>query len=465
MSDGDFLTRAKTDAREVLELSFPIIVAMASHTLMGFVDTLILSRYGPSAVAAGGAAAGLAFTLMAFVFGTANCTSTFVAQSFGRGEPVECSRYAWQGIYFGIVVQALVLPAIVTPGPTRWLVGLFGHEPFLQPLERVYLRTRLFHLAGSASYAALTSFFQGIGRPRVAMVVALVANAVNALLDYALVFGLMGLPALGVGGAALATTISSYLQSALLLAVFLSRTVHARFRTRAAWRPDLTRLRRLLRIGLPAGLSFMLDVASWTIFTNVLIGRLGRDVLAANNITHQIIGLSFMPAIGINKGITVLVGQYIGKRDIRGAKRCVHVGIALAMAYMAFMGLCFVAFRGSIIRVFLKDPSAFPQIVVAGRRMLILAAIFQAFDAVGIVAMGALRGAGDTRFPAIVAVALSWGLLLPLGYVLTYPAGLGYIGAWTAAAVHIAAFGAVMFWRFASEAWRKIDIFQGGAAA
>ena len=96
--------------------------------------------------------------------------------------------------------------------------------------------------------------------------------------------------------------------------------------------------------------------------------------------------------------------------------------------------------------------------------MLILAAIFQAFDAIGIISYGALKGAGDTRVPAVLSVSLSWGLLLPLGYVLTYTAGLGYVGAWSAAAIYIAVIGPVMFWRFASEAWRKIDIFEGRGA-
>ena len=182
-----------------------------------------------------------------------------------------------------------------------------------------------------------------------------------------------------------------------------------------------------------------------------------RDILAANNVTHSIVGLSFMPAIGLNKGITVLVGQYIGRRDIPAAKRRAYVGIALAMVYMCLCGVLFFLFRGPIIRLFRSEPT----IVEAGRRMLVLAAIFQAFDALGIMSHGALRGAGDTKFPAIIDIAGGWLLLLPLGYALTFPLGWGYVGAWTAAAVQIAVVGLIFFWRFVSEAWRKIDIFEG----
>ena len=129
-------------------------------------------------------------------------------------------------------------------------------------------------------------------------------------------------------------------------------------------------------------------------------------------------------------------------------------------------GVVFVLFRASFIGFFITknsglDAAGRAVILEAGSKMLILAAVFQAFDGLCIVCYGALRGAGDTRFPAIVCVSSAWTVLLPLGYVLTYPAGLGYVGAWSAAAIHIAIVGLVLFWRFASEAWRKIDIFQG----
>jgi MATE family multidrug resistance protein len=447
--------------REVLGISAPIIVAMASHTLMGAVDTLILGHYSRDAVAAGGAAAGLTWTLLAFIFGTATCTSTFVAQSLGRGTPEECARYTWQGIWFGVAAQALAFPFILGPGPTAWLAGLFGHEPSVLPYyEGVYLHLRMFHILGTTAYAALSAFFQGIGRPGIPMVAALIANVLNALLDVVMVFGLFGCPELGVAGAALATTLTSYLQAGLLLVAFLSVPMHDQFHTRTAWRFDAARLRRLLRIGSPAGLSMLLGAACGTVFTNSLIGGLGRDILAANNIVHQIAALSFMPAVGLHKGVSVLVGQAIGRRDIAAAKQRAYAALALAIAYMVPMGIVFFVFRGPLIRLFLDDPWAYPDLLAAGRTMLVFAALFQAFDAVGIVCLGALRGAGDTRFPALVSAGLAWGFMLPLGYLLRDSAGLGYVGVWVAAAIETALCGLLMLWRFSSEAWRKIDIFR-----
>ncbi|HUT34759.1 MAG TPA: MATE family efflux transporter [Planctomycetota bacterium] len=454
---------ALRDLREVMGISLPVIVAMGSHTVMGFVDSIMLAHYGPNELAAVGASGVMAFVVSAFIFGTASCTSTFVSQSVGRGQLDECARYTWQGLYFGLVAQVVVIPLILFP---EAVFGIFRLGPEVKSRANVYFALRMTHVAGTAAYASLSSFFQGISRPVIPMWAAIIANLFNVAADYVLIYGKLGFPAMGIRGAALATVIASYLQVLLLLAPFLAGPMHERFRTRSSPGPDLARFWRLMVIGAPSGLNFMLGVASYAVFTNALIGPLGRNVLAANTAIHAITALSFMPAVGMNKGITVLVGQYIGRSDIPAAKRMAYLGVRLAIAYMFLMGLAFVAFRGPLMSFFVpNDPSVAASdraaILQAGRTMLLLAAVFQAFDALGIVSMGALRGAGDTRFPAVVCVALAWGLLLPLGYLLTYTAGLGYVGAWLASAIHIAVVGTILFWRFASEAWRKIDIFNG----
>lgn len=453
------------DFREVMEISLPTIVAMASHTVMGFIDTIMLAHYGTNELAAVGAAGVMSFVVGAFIFGTASCTSTFVSQCMGRGEPQECARYTWQGIWFGMGAQALVVPLIVWPDA---VFALFDLEAAVSGPAGQYFGLRMAHMAGTAGYAALSSFFQGISRPGIPMWVAIISNLFNAGADWALIFGKLGFPAMGIGGAAWATVAASYLQVLLLLAAFLSGPMHERFRTRSCAGPDLRRFWRLMAIGAPAGLNFMLDVASWAVFTNALIGPLGRNVLAANTATGQITSLSFMPAVGVNKGITVLVGQYIGRRDFAAAKRLAYLGLRLAMAYMAVMGLLFLLFPGPLMGMFVPQRAAAAsrvEILDIGRKMLIFAAVYQAFDAIWIVMMGALRGAGDTRFPAVVCVGLAWGFLLPLGYLLTYRLGWGYVGAWTASAVHTAVAGLVLLWRFASGGWRKIDIFKGAASS
>jgi MATE family multidrug resistance protein len=445
------------DLREVMGLSFPVIIAMASHTMMMFVDMTMLAYYGRDELAAVGPSGAAAFAFLAFVMGTGSCVSTFVAQSVGRGQFRECARYTWQGMYFAVPAQALAIPLMIL---SPLIFAAFGHHAQVLRLEGVYFRIVLVHAAGTAAYASLASFFQGINRPGIPMVAAIVANVFNAVADYALIFGKLGCPRMGIAGAAWATTACSYFQVVLLLAAFLWRPIHEQFQTRSEWRLDLSRLRRYLAIGAPAGISFMLDTASRAIFLLYLIGPLGRDVLAANNVTNSILSLSFMPALGLNKGVTVLVGQYIGRGDIPAAKRRAYLSLGVAMAYMVFMGILFVTLRRPIMRWFSREPI----VVEAGSTMLIFGACFQAFNALGIIAIGGLRGAGDTRFPAAVSILSGWCVMLPLGWVLTKAADLGYVGAWTAVSLHVATLGVIFFWRFVGEAWRKIDIFAGVAA-
>jgi len=442
------------DLGEVMAIAFPVIIAMASHTVMGLVDAWMLSKYGASELAASGPAGSMSWSVLAFILGTGSCVSTFVSQSLGRGQPAEGSRYTWQGIYFGLIAQVAAVPVIIW-APN--VFTLFHNPPEVQRLSTVYFRIVLLHVAGTGAYAALSSFFQGIGKPEIPMWAALGANLFNAAAAAVLIFGKFGFPRLGMAGAAWATTMASYFQAGLLLIPFLARSAHERFRTRAACGLDLARLRRLLWIGAPSGFTFMLDAASWTLFIQLLISPLGVDVLAANSVACAILPIAFMPAVGINRAVTVLVGQYIGRGDIRAAKRRAYLSIAVAMAYMVSMGILFIIFRRPIIGFFRSEPA----IVQAGGTMLILAAIFQAFDALAIVTLGALRGAGDTRFPAVVTVVVGWCIMLPLGYALTFWAHLGYAGAWGAAAVQTALASLILFWRFVGEAWRKIDIFQG----
>ena len=241
-------SRAWSDLREVMGISAPVIVAMASHTMMGVVDTVMLAHYGPNELAASGAAGVMAFVVSAFIFGTASCTSTFVSQSMGRGHFEECARYTWQGVYFGLVAQVMVIPMMLAP---RAAFSIFHLGPEVEGPAGVYFGLRLAHVAGSAAYASLSSFFQGIGRPGIPMWAAIIANVFNAVAAYALIFGKWGCPELGIAGAAIATVAASYLQVFLLLAVFLAGPMHEQFHTRSHPGFDAARFGRLMAIGAP----------------------------------------------------------------------------------------------------------------------------------------------------------------------------------------------------------------------
>lgn len=450
------LRRWMGELGEVVGMALPIIVTMLSQTVMQFVDTLFLGRYGEPELAAATPAGLTFFTIGAFMLGMMSCNSTFVSQSFGRGQTHDCARYTVHALSLGVVAQVVMLP-LMTLAPM--IFQGFGHEHHVQELEVSYFRMLSWRVAGMSMLAALAAFYQGTGRPVIPMITGISANIVNAIGAYALIFGKFGMPEMGIRGAGLMTTIATYFEVALLLAVFLSKPMHEKFRSRE-WGPfELKRIWQIVRIGFPAGLTFALDLGSWTLFIAGVVGRLGKDVLAGNNAAMAVMHLSFMPAVGLSIGVTAVVGRHIGMGDIEGAKRRAYMGMAAACAYMTLMGVLFFIFCDPLIRVFFRDPMAQPEAVRYGALILSYVVFFQFSDAIGIVSAGALKGAGDTRFPALAQIVLAWCFFLPFVMWLAQPKLGGVHGAWVAATIYIWLYDAVLFWRFFSERWRKIDIF------
>ena len=443
---------------EVITLSLPIIITMTSHTLMQFTDALMLGRYGKEELAAVTPAGLVYFTIAAFLIGIVSCNNTFVSQSLGGGRSEECARYTRHAIYIAIAAQLCIVPLILF---AKSMFGIFPHGEDIRALEVTYFRIRAYQLAGTGMTVALSTFFQATGRPLIPMFTGIAANVLNVLGDYGLIFGHFGLPDMGIAGAATATTLATYIEVALLLIVFLSPQLHRIYATRTWGHFEFDKIRQLLRIGIWSGVNFALDLGSWTIFLAWIVGGLGKDVLAANNAASQVMHLSLMPTIGLNIGVCALVGRHIGQGDIPGAKRRAYLSMGAACAYMTLMGILFVIFREPLIGLFMKEADRTPEVLRVGGIILCYTALFQFSDAIGILSHGSLKGAGDTRFPAIAALLVAWFFFLPAAAILGRPDVLGIHGAWAATVVYVWILDIVFFWRFVSGRWQKIDIFAG----
>lgn len=445
--------------REVMGMSGPIILGSLSYTIMLFVDNVMVARLGTENLAAIGSAGLWSYILGCFLFGMVGCVSTFVSQSMGRGAPTNCARYAWQGMYISLL--AVVLGVLLWP-LSEPLFRLMPHAPEVIRLEIIYFRVRIPGYVMMAMIIALASFFQGIGRPGIPMLVAIGANLANIGMNYLLIFGNLGFPRWGIGGAAAATVLAMTLQVFLLLAIFLSKPVNARFGSRGAYAFDAVKSRELLRIGFPAGMMIFIDVFNWGIFSSFIVGYFGAVSLASHNAAMSFTHLCFMPALGLNQGISAIVGYYIGKKRIERAFSRTYTAMKIAAGYMVIAGLIFAVFGRQLIGAFFSDD---PAVMHLGHILLILSAAFQAFDAINIVAGGALRGAGDTRWMAIATFLLAYGLFLPAALLLAFAAGWGAIGAWTGATAYIVILSGILFTRFARGKWQHIQIFSEDIAA
>ncbi|MFH1741495.1 MAG: MATE family efflux transporter [bacterium] len=443
--------------REVTNIAFPLVMSTASMTVMHFIDRMFLSWLGAEYIAAAMPAGIVSFTVTCFFLGVAGFANTFVAQYHGAGEPDNCTRSTWQGIYLSIIASAII-PLFWFAGP--WLFSLAHHTERVYELEVVYFRILIWAGGPSVAANAVSSFFSGRGKTGVVMKVSILANCVNAVLDYGLIFGAFGLPRMGIAGAGIATVIASVVSVFLYLYLFLCRGIHTEYRTRTLWhfRPSL--FRRLLSYGTPAGVSFFLDVAAFSTFV-LLVGRIGPIELAASNIVFSINTLAFLPMIGVNQAVSILVGQYIGRKDVKTAEKSTYSSLYLVMVYMGIMSVLYVLFPERFLDLFASEETSaadWQQILDYGRIMLVMVAAYGLFDAGNLVFSGALRGAGDTRFVMWMAVVMAWVLFVPPVYILIVWLGRGVLAAWAWVTLYVCLLAVVFYVRFRAGRWQHIKI-------
>jgi MATE family multidrug resistance protein len=443
--------------REVSRMAWPIMLGNLSFVIMDFVDKYIVSTLDhgqpePVHLAAIGSAGLWAYVLGIFFVGVAGCVSTFVSQSFGRGEFENCSRYAWQGIYISFATGIAILAMLPLARP---FFEQMGHEPEVTDLEVTYFRIRILGFVMVASEVALASFFQAIGRATLPMTSTIAANAVNIVLAYTLVLGHFGLPKMGIAGAATATLLALTFQVLLLLSFFLSANVDAKYGSRRTWRFQAGKAAELFRIGWPAGLSSFLDVAAWGIFTSFIVGGFGAVQLAAHVGAINFMHLCFLPAMGLGMATTPIVGQWLGRGNYEMARKRAITAVKIGIAIMTSIGFVLAVFGPHLMRAFSDDP----EVIKLGSALLILAAIFAGFDAVNIVLMGALRGAGDTRWVTVALFVGAWLVNLPLALLFAHAMKLGALGAWYGATIYVIVLSGAFAWRFHRGEWRHINIF------
>jgi MATE family multidrug resistance protein len=294
------------------------------------------------------------------------------------------------------------------------------------PYATAFLAAYTLGAPGSAIASALVQHRQARGDTRTPMVVGLTGNVVNAVLGWSLIYGHLGLPALGVRGAGYATAASEWVEAAILVVLFVREigTEGAWARVKSAL-PLRRAVREVTTLGLPTGLQFGSEMLAFSTFTAVL-GSLGAEQIAAHQIAMATIRTSFLPGAAVAEAACVLVGQSLGRRSLAGADRTTRAALTVAVSFMAACGVVFAVAGGAIVRLFTDDPA----VAHVARTLLWIAATFQVVDATAIVLRGALRGAKDVRVPAIIGVTVVWTFVPTAAFVLGRLAGWGSAGGW-----------------------------------
>jgi MATE family multidrug resistance protein len=436
--------------REVAALAAPLVLTQIMVTAMGVVDSVIVGRLGAAQLGAVGLGGMWVWTLTSFFVGTSTGVQTFVAQHHGAGRTKECGTWSWQGLASVVPLAGLVGCFILFFADS--IIEILAPTESIAPLATGYMRARSFGMMGITAASSLSAFFRGIGDTRTPLIATLIANLANLFLDLGLVYGWYGMPRLGVVGAGLATSISEWIYFGAVAFMFLRPTIKARFDTRFHM-PSLVDIKRLWRTGVPIGGQWMIEMLAFAVFTT-FVARLGDAPMAASHAFIQLLSLSFMQAVGISIATTTLVGRYIGAGQLEYVARSLRSSMLLGSILAAIIAALFMLIPDLLLGLFSSDP----DVLRYGGPLLMVGALYQFFDAIAIVSDGALRGAGDTRWPFVMRCLLSWLVFLPLAYLLAVPVGWGLTGAWLGGLGQILLLAILLVFRFRSGAWRRIQI-------
>ncbi len=429
----------RIDASVVLALAWPVIVQMLAFNAMLVADAIFVGRLGTAQLAAVGLAGTAFFLLRAFPNGLTSGVRVATSQATGAGDHQAARSFAWQGVWLALAFGLASLLAVPF-GPA--VFRLMGAGPELVGFATDYFTVLVFSAPFSALNMSLSAWFQGRGDTRTPMVGSVAANVLNIVLDPLFIFGLGAVPAMGVAGAAVATALARMAHTVYL--VWAAR----RELVGVAARVDTDQLREVWRLGMPIGMQWQLDVASYMVFAAVLTA-VGEVHLAAHVVVVRIICISFLPGYGVGEACSVLVGQAVGAGRPDAAREAHRAATGLAVVLMVGCGLLFVAIPDTLLAVF----GAEPAVEEIGRTLLYIAAAFQIFDAVATVACSALTGAGDTRFVMGASMVGAWLVKVPLGTVLALVVGLGAPGAWLGLTGEIVFFAIVCLARVRGSAW------------
>jgi len=443
---------------EVLRLAVPSVLSTVSFTLMQFVDGLMVSDVGKEALSGQMVGGITAFTPMCFFIGLLSCVSTFASQNLGAGRKEQAAQYGWQGLWLAWAAAAMGMATLIAAAP--WIFAFFGHVPEVMRLETRYFQILVAGGGFSLSAAALGSFFMGIHRPRVPLIAGVIANIVNLAVAYVLIYGALGLPKLGLMGAAVGSVGGTAVQALIMFGFFTVGRYAREYEVWRQWRPQARAMWELVRVGTPAGVMFIADLLMWTILMGKIIGVFGTESLTATAILNRYWQLCFMPAIGVSNAVTAIVGRYCGARQPRLAWRRAHAGMLLIEAYMVTAGIVIWLARDGLVAFFNREPYD-PAVQSIATSAVIFILICQAFDALNVTFIGALRGAGDTLWPGIVQSVLAYGMGLGGAAVMAYRMPeWGIQGVWAAASLYIIVLGLVMWGRFLRGKWRTMTLVE-----
>ena len=460
--------------RQVLTLAFPIILGNLSRVLMNVVDVAMVGRLGAKSLAAVGLGAVLIWTILSIGIAFRTGVQTVTARRYGQERFGDCGLALNCGLALASIVGIIL--AVMGYKMAGMAIRFLIDDPVVIPLAMVYTQWSFVGAAFITIGYAFQGFYNGVERTRIHMEVTIVSNLLNIYLDAGLIFGNARLtemlasspvgdisflsvlwspfdfPAMGVEGAAIATLCAA----AWMIIHYTLRGFTQEFRTNYnTYKGGFSReiLKKEVEIATPQGFQEVGVTVVYVLFFKI-IGMIGTVEVAATEVVFTLAMASFLPAIGFGVACATLVGKALGEKDPERAAVSMLESVRWSVIFMGTMGILFLLFPRPILMIFTNDG----EVIEMGLVALRILGVVQFFDAVGMTLWFAFSGAGNTLFPAIIDLSLSWGIFLPGSYLLGIVFGYGLIGPWLAFAIYLFLYAICITWKILKEDWKKIEI-------
>ncbi|HOP31422.1 MAG TPA: MATE family efflux transporter [Spirochaetota bacterium] len=447
--------QGKGGVAEMLAIALPMIISTACDGVMTFTDRLFLAKLGPEQMNAAMGGGVMLQTLMFFFVGLVGYSTALSAQYYGSGKKENAPVTAFQAM----IIVAASYPLILSLVPfAKYLFTVMSIPESQIGYQCEYIDILALGALPALTRHALGCYFSGIGRTKVVMFATITAMVVNVALDYILIFGNFGAPALGIKGAAAATICGSISAVLILVSAYFSREHRGEFRVMKSFRFDFTVMKQLIYFGYPAGIEFFLNFLAFSMMI-FLFHSQGDSVATASTIMFNWDFVAFIPLLGIEIAVTSLVGRYMGAGDPDTAHRSAMSGIRTGIWYSCLMMVAFLFFPEFLVNVFRPEAessvfnSAFPMTVT----MIRIASVYLLAEVMMVAFIGALRGAGDTHWTMMASVAFHW-FTVPLLYVMFKWLNMSAVSVWSAIVVCFMCFCVVLFFRYRGGKWREIKV-------
>lgn len=448
MRDSSF-TSAITwggEFRATFRLAWPLIIAQLAQMALTTTDVIMMGWLGPEPLAAGTIAMTLVHPVMIGGIGLLVATAPMISQALGAGRYRLVRRTVRPGLWISALLSLLFVPILLNGGP---ILRALGQEPRLTEMAQSYLVFATWAVPAAMLITPPRSLVSARGDTHVVLAVTLFGVVLNAISNYALMFGHFGAPALGLPGAGISTSLTAWMMFALLLAYIVRHKRYRRYMVLARpWKPDWPQFREIFRIGTPIGLTMVAEVGIFAAAA-IMMGWLGVDELAAHAVAVQCAAIAFMVPFGLSQATTIRVGLALGRADADGVRKAGYASLAMGAGFSALTCTLFLIFPLALVSLYLDsgDPANQASIALAAS-YLVIAGLFQFVDGAQVVSAAALRGLSDTRIPMMVAVAGYWLIGAPLGYVCAFWLDMRGVGIWLGLAAGLAVVAVVLTARF-----------------